>query len=401
MNKNTKNPKNTITIPNEKTKTTETPIRQIKEVTKNQPNQQTGQNWKYQSKSLDRLTTILKRSLDPSNFSTNYILSQSLEDKLKISQRNPNIMFLQNSSGTLQRTNSLGNFGEQGIKNPKPIPFFPIQKTLKNEPKSSPNLQMLWQKPLKNISNSNPHYSFTPPPIMFESSSLPIFQSIRKGNQDKTEEIEERTQEIQELQIPREARNQGNGGNERFFFSTQDDIFLNQVEEDNPGIELTLENAEWYEVEFKSGRRDYYFCKNTLKLKESDFVIVEADRGLDLGRVAAYVPLQNLEDNLEQLIDESIFDEKKPILRKAFNNEIASLSNKIEDEKKALLICINKVAQRDLPMKVLDAEFQFDRKKLTFYFSANSRIDFRDLVKDLFKIYKTRIWMKQTHTKEI
>lgn len=66
-----------------------------------------------------------------------------------------------------------------------------------------------------------------------------------------------------------------------------------------------------------------------------------------------------------------------------------------EQERGILELCRSKVRQRSLPMKVIDAEFQFDRHKLTFYFKADRRIDFRELVRDLFAIYKTRIWMQQ------
>ncbi|CEG84642.1 Putative PSP1 family protein [Rhizopus microsporus] len=66
---------------------------------------------------------------------------------------------------------------------------------------------------------------------------------------------------------------------------------------------------------------------------------------------------------------------------------------KAQDEQKALEICQQRIKQRKLPMKVVDAEYQWDRRKLTFYFEAEHRIDFRELVRELFKIYKTRIWM--------
>jgi len=66
---------------------------------------------------------------------------------------------------------------------------------------------------------------------------------------------------------------------------------------------------------------------------------------------------------------------------------------KSQDELKALQLCQNKVRQKKLPMEVVDAEYQWDRRKLTFYFVAEKRIDFRELVRELFRLYKTRIWM--------
>ncbi|KAI9502196.1 PSP1 C-terminal conserved region-domain-containing protein [Coemansia spiralis] len=84
----------------------------------------------------------------------------------------------------------------------------------------------------------------------------------------------------------------------------------------------------------------------------------------------------------------------KRIFRVADQREVADLaSNKMLDEQNALMMCQSKVQQRKLSMCVVDAEFQFDRRKLTFYFTADQRVDFRELVRELFKHFKTRIWM--------
>ncbi|KAG5460446.1 MAG: PSP1 C-terminal conserved region-domain-containing protein [Olpidium bornovanus] len=83
----------------------------------------------------------------------------------------------------------------------------------------------------------------------------------------------------------------------------------------------------------------------------------------------------------------------KGIYRLAQPAEVTMLVNKSQDESKAMLLCQTKVRHKNLPMEVVDAEYQWDRRKLTFYFIAERRIDFRELVRDLFKIYKTRIWM--------
>ncbi|KAJ2745917.1 hypothetical protein GGI20_001796 [Coemansia sp. BCRC 34301] len=87
----------------------------------------------------------------------------------------------------------------------------------------------------------------------------------------------------------------------------------------------------------------------------------------------------------------------KRIFRVADQREVADLmNNKVVDEQKALSMCQDKVLQRKLSMHVADAEFQFDRRKLTFYFTADRRVDFRELVRELFKHFKTRIWMCQS-----
>ena len=83
------------------------------------------------------------------------------------------------------------------------------------------------------------------------------------------------------------------------------------------------------------------------------------------------------------------------IIRLATNDEVSLLTVTREEEAELLKICRSKVCQRGLAMHVVDAEYQFDRHKLTFFFEAEGQIDFRELVRDLFSMYKTRIWMQQ------
>ncbi|KAE9397818.1 PSP1-domain-containing protein, partial [Gymnopus androsaceus JB14] len=136
-------------------------------------------------------------------------------------------------------------------------------------------------------------------------------------------------------------------------------------------------------------------------LKVGDLVIVEADRGRDLGRV--------VNDNITVEEVEAWLDagrsanatgapnkkeiNPKQIYAKAGPAEASVLAAKMSDELKALQLCQSKVRVKKLPMEVVDAEYQWDRRKLTFYFVADKRIDFRELVRELFRLYKTRIWM--------
>ena len=85
-----------------------------------------------------------------------------------------------------------------------------------------------------------------------------------------------------------------------------------------------------------------------------------------------------------------IKEDNKRLLRLASEEERAQLPNKLIEELKTLQVCREKVIMRSLPMEIRDAEYQFDHHKLTFYFEADRRIDFRDLVSDLFALYKTR-----------
>ncbi|KAJ3396375.1 hypothetical protein HDU92_003217 [Lobulomyces angularis] len=157
-----------------------------------------------------------------------------------------------------------------------------------------------------------------------------------------------------------------------------------------------------YVVEFKAGRHDYFFVEDpSMVVKKGDLAIVEADRGKDLGKVI-YDNIQNMQQlqlyqaNHIDLLAESQFGKDvhpKRIYRLAVPTEVALLVSKSQDEAKAMSICQVKIRQKKLPMEVVDAEYQWDRRKLTLYFVADRRIDFRELVRDLFKIYKTRIWM--------
>ncbi|ORY00477.1 PSP1-domain-containing protein, partial [Basidiobolus meristosporus CBS 931.73] len=160
-----------------------------------------------------------------------------------------------------------------------------------------------------------------------------------------------------------------------------------------------------YVVEFKGGRTDVFYTQDSANLicHVGDLVIVEADRGKDLGKVINdsitphHIHLLQQSQMAESTTGDLRFNNKeiqpKRIYRLAQPSEIAILMSKNQDEAKAMLLCQTKVRQKKLPMEVVDAEYQWDRRKLTFYFVAERRIDFRELVRDLFKIYKTRIWM--------
>ncbi|KAI8847651.1 PSP1 C-terminal conserved region-domain-containing protein [Chytridium lagenaria] len=143
-----------------------------------------------------------------------------------------------------------------------------------------------------------------------------------------------------------------------------------------------------YVVEFKAGRIDFFYISDSSHtIKTGDLVIVEADRGKDLGKVindsiGNTAQLQLFQNQHGDAMLDSHFLNKevhpKRIFRQAQPNEIPMLVSKSQDEAKAMSVCQTKIR---------------DRRKLTFYFVADRRIDFRELVRDLFKLYKTRIWM--------
>ena len=144
--------------------------------------------------------------------------------------------------------------------------------------------------------------------------------------------------------------------------------------------------SEVYLIHFKGSRKGYYYNSNSLDLKLGDYVIVQVERGEDMGVVAKKV-------NEESVSNE----EKKPsnILRKATTDDIERLRVNREKEEEALKECQRMISSRKLEMKLVDAEFQFDCNKITFYFTADKRIDFRELVKELASVYKTRIELRQ------
>jgi hypothetical protein len=167
-----------------------------------------------------------------------------------------------------------------------------------------------------------------------------------------------------------------------------------------------------YSVKFKRSQKNFILGQRiTREVKIGCYVKVEADRGEDLGIVMGIIPAENfIACNRHRSMTEdscasreltvpsqstSNIGDMKRIMRVATHDEISLLEVKRDEEEELLKICSTKVRQRGLPMSVVDAEYQFDRNKLTFFFQAEGRIDFRELVRDLFSMYKTRIWMEQ------
>ncbi len=145
---------------------------------------------------------------------------------------------------------------------------------------------------------------------------------------------------------------------------------------------------ETVEVQFKRERKGYYLNKDNLDIKVGDYVVVEVDRGEDLGKVAV----------IGELADRKHSEKKSSlgkIRRFATQKEIESLEKVSDKEGEAFEICVKKVEEHQLDMKLVDTEWQFDGNKIIFYFTAEKRVDFRQLVKDLAAIFKTRIELKQ------
>ena len=144
--------------------------------------------------------------------------------------------------------------------------------------------------------------------------------------------------------------------------------------------------AEVIGVRFKEVGKVYYFDPNHLKLKQDTVVIVETSRGIECGRVA----IAN-----KEVPDEEIVHPLKKVIRVATKDDMRRLEENARKEKEALKICEQKIAEHGLEMKLVDVEYTFDNSKILFYFTADGRVDFRALVKDLASVFRTRIELRQ------
>ncbi len=139
-------------------------------------------------------------------------------------------------------------------------------------------------------------------------------------------------------------------------------------------------------VRFRTAGKIYYFNPLQFTIKRGDHVIVETARGIEFGTVV--MPPKEV-DNKE------VTQPLKPVLRLATEKDIEQEEANREKEKEAYKICLEKIKKHNLEMKLINAEYTFDNNKVLFYFTADGRVDFRELVKDLASVFKTRIELRQ------
>lgn len=139
-------------------------------------------------------------------------------------------------------------------------------------------------------------------------------------------------------------------------------------------------------VRFKQVGKVYYFDPDGIQVQKTDSVIVETARGIECGEVA----MEN-----RQIDDEKIVKPLKKVIRKATGEDLAQVRKNQEKEAAAAKICNEKIAAHKLDMKLVDVEYTFDNNKILFYFTADGRVDFRELVKDLASVFRTRIELRQ------
>ena len=139
-------------------------------------------------------------------------------------------------------------------------------------------------------------------------------------------------------------------------------------------------------VRFRKAGKVYYFDPAQMEIKMGDHVIVETARGIEFGEVVLGV---------REVDEKKVIQPLKSVIRMATKNDEELERKNKEKEHEAFQICQEKIRKHELQMKLIDAEYTFDNNKLLFYFTADGRIDFRELVKDLAAVFKTRIELRQ------
>ena len=144
-------------------------------------------------------------------------------------------------------------------------------------------------------------------------------------------------------------------------------------------------------VRFKKAGKIYYFLPGEETLTIDDGVIVETARGVEYGTVVI---------GPQEVAKDSLVMPVKEVMRKATPKDLQQLEKNEEREEKAFAICLEKIAKRKLPMKLINVEYTFDMNKIVFFFTADGRIDFRELVKDLATVFRTRIELRQVGVRD-
>lgn len=144
-------------------------------------------------------------------------------------------------------------------------------------------------------------------------------------------------------------------------------------------------------VRFRQAGKIYFFSPGKLEIKTQDRVIVETARGVEFGKVVT---------GPKEVEDDKITQPLKSVIRIANEEDYKKEEKNREKEKEAFNICLEKIRKHGLEMKLIDAEYTFDNNKVLFYFTADGRIDFRELVKDLASVFKTRIELRQVGVRD-
>lgn len=139
-------------------------------------------------------------------------------------------------------------------------------------------------------------------------------------------------------------------------------------------------------VRFRTAGKIYFFAPGRFEIKQGDHVIVETARGVEYGRVVS---------GPKEVEDDEVIQPLKSVIRIATEQDAKTVEKNKAKEKEAFKICLEKIRKHQLEMKLIDVEYTFDGNKILFYFTADGRIDFRELVKDLAAVFRTRIELRQ------
>lgn len=139
-------------------------------------------------------------------------------------------------------------------------------------------------------------------------------------------------------------------------------------------------------VRFKKAGKIYYFNPGDLDIKSDNYVVVETARGIEFGKCVI---------GKRDISEEDIISPLKDVIRKATEEDIEKNRENKAKEEDAFSICLEKIQKHNLDMKLIDVEYTFDNNKVIFYFTADGRVDFRELVKDLASVFRTRIELRQ------
>lgn len=173
-------------------------------------------------------------------------------------------------------------------------------------------------------------------------------------------------------------------------------VDINDISEEvtNGNSNYTYEEKDEYQViavRFKTAGKKYFFDPRDLELNIGDKVLVETVRGIEYGEVVS---------GIKTVSKAEVFLPIKPIIRKATEEDVVRFQQNKAEEPRIIEICQELVEKNELPMKLLGCEYTFDRTKLIIYFSAENRIDFRQLVKDLAAVFRTRIELRQVGVRD-
>lgn len=139
-------------------------------------------------------------------------------------------------------------------------------------------------------------------------------------------------------------------------------------------------------VRFKPAGKIYYFDPDNYEITGNDKVIVETARGIEFGHVVV---------GPREINENEIVQPLKKVLRVASGEDVEQVKVNEAKEKEAFQVCLDKIIEHNLPMKLIEVEYTFDNSKIIFFFTAEGRVDFRELVKDLASVFRTRIELRQ------